>query len=246
VESRTGAKEILERSLNVRSRGSKRRRFGFSTSEDAVTWVVFSYLLRSHRLLETVRMAKWLVLRDSPTMPTLNLWGAPVDDGSGGSQIQQQLKGLCHSIGENRSSFSEPDAIIDLGPAGLVFVEVKYRSGNDCKPPDYVGWERYASAPGLDWCFEDVKASGCYELARNWFLLKSLAADRPATLVNLGPTKLFEGPEGARLIRFAQTLGSDAHASFKKAAWPDLLRPVMTDAPGWFSTFCFERGLMED
>jgi hypothetical protein len=47
IESREGAIDALSRSLNVRSRQSKRSRFGFTTSEDALTWVVFTYLLRS-------------------------------------------------------------------------------------------------------------------------------------------------------------------------------------------------------
>jgi hypothetical protein len=41
-ESRDGALDTLSAALNVCTRSSKR--FGFSTSEDAVTWVVFSYL----------------------------------------------------------------------------------------------------------------------------------------------------------------------------------------------------------
>ncbi len=35
IESRKGAIEVLAQALNVRSRESKLRRFGFSTSEDA-------------------------------------------------------------------------------------------------------------------------------------------------------------------------------------------------------------------
>ena len=49
-ECRDGVLETLSAALNVRSRSSKRSRFGFSTSEDAVTWVVFSYLLRTKQL----------------------------------------------------------------------------------------------------------------------------------------------------------------------------------------------------
>jgi hypothetical protein len=39
---RSGAFRALSCSLNVRNRGSKREKFRFSTSEDAVTWTVFS------------------------------------------------------------------------------------------------------------------------------------------------------------------------------------------------------------
>ena len=55
VESRGGAVEALGHAFSVRNRESKRPRFGFSTSDDAVTWVVFTDLLRSGQLLGTLR-----------------------------------------------------------------------------------------------------------------------------------------------------------------------------------------------
>jgi hypothetical protein len=93
------------------------------------------------------------------------------------------------------------------------------------KPVNYDGWSRYNS-PQLSWHFENVKASGCYELARNWCLLKGLAVERPARLVNLGPAKLFLGNEGDRLDRFAAALGADQRSHFMKVAWPDFLGKV--------------------
>src|SRR4051794_40841151 len=45
-ESREGVDDALNRALNKRCRQSKRVSFGYSTSEDAVTWVVFTHLLR--------------------------------------------------------------------------------------------------------------------------------------------------------------------------------------------------------
>jgi hypothetical protein len=69
----------------------------------------------------------------------------------------------------------------------------------------------------LAWPDEDVKASDCYEPMRNRCLLKSLAAERPASLVNLGPARLFLGAEGARLNRFVMALGTDERSHFMKA-----------------------------
>src|ERR1700704_3912423 len=54
-EIREGAGAALTGALNVRSRRSKRQRFGFSTSEDAVTWVVFVHLIRSGQLVATLQ-----------------------------------------------------------------------------------------------------------------------------------------------------------------------------------------------
>jgi hypothetical protein len=62
--SREGAIEALMNALNELNRPSKVRRFGFSTSEDAVTWVVFTHLLRSDQLVAALKGAG--VSRTSP------------------------------------------------------------------------------------------------------------------------------------------------------------------------------------
>ena len=243
TESRDGAIQTLGQAFNVRNRESKRRRFGFSTSEDAVTWVVFTYLLRSGQLLGALRHAGIIAETTLATAPTLLLWGVPVDNGARGGEIRKQLSDLCTSLQEDPNSFSEPDVIIDLGEDGLVFIEVKHLSGNDLKPVDYPGWSRYASAARLSWRIEDVKALGCYELARNWCLLKGVSGERPATLVNLGPARLFGSAEGARLDRFLAALGTDTRSHFMKVTWSDLLGSRMGEFADWFSQFCRSRGL---
>ena len=123
VESREGASEALAQALNIRNRESKRRRFGFSTSEDAVTWVVFMHLLRSGQLLGSLRQAG--LITDSALMatPTLLLWGAPVDAGARGKEIQGRLRELCAGLREDPNSFSEPDVIVDFGEHGVDAVQ---------------------------------------------------------------------------------------------------------------------------
>lgn len=245
MESREGASEVLRQAFNLRNRESKRVRFGFSTSEDAVTWVVFTYLLRSGQLLTALSQAG-LTCEDA-AMPalTLFLWGVPVDSNDErGTDIQRRLIELCTKLGEDPTSLSEPDVILDLGKAGLIFVEVKHLSPNDTTPADYRGWTKYSSAAWLNWRIEEIRASGCYELARNWCLLKGLAADRPVTLVNLGPARLFRGAEGARLDRFAAALDTDQRSHFVKVSWSDLLRSGSDEVPEWFAAFCRDRGLI--
>jgi hypothetical protein len=241
IESREGAIDALSRSLNVRSRQSKRSRFGFTTSEDALTWVVFTYLLRSGQLVAALQRIELIAEKTPTTAPVLLLWGVPIGTTTRGIELRSQLRTLCASLKEDPTSFSEPDVIIDFGEGGLVFIEVKYRSGNDQKLDSYLGWSRYESAAGMTWQFDEVKASGCYELARNWRLLKGLANDRPATLVNLGPAKLFSGAEGERLTRFINALSPDEHSQFKKVGWSDLLEVVLTTAPNWIVQYCESR-----
>ena len=242
VESRDGARDTLASAHNERNRHSKRQRFGFSTSEDAVTWVVFTHLFRSGLLLGTLRQTGILPIDLLVDDPTLLLWGVPVGSSLRGSAIRMQLNNLCASLAEDTKSFSEPDVIIDLGEAGLIFIEVKYLGRNDRKKAHQCNWSRYESASRLRWRFDDVKASECYELARNWCLLKNLSGERMATLVNLGPPALFLGAEGDRLDRFIAALGlNDGRSRFLKVTWPEFLDGSLDDVPVWFREFCLKK-----
>ena len=246
LESRHGADEALRRALNEHNRSSKRARFGFvPTSEDALTWVIFTYLLRAGLLLKTLQRLGLAADDPNPGMPSLLLWGVPVDDCSGGEELRGQLEMLCMSLGENPQSLSEPDVIIDLGRGGLIFIEVKHRSGNDRQDPNYVGWKKYRS-PELAWDMDVIRDSGCYELARNWRLLHGLASNRRATLINLGPLSLFNGKEGERLDRFAQGLNATKLSEFRKLSWNEFLSDALLEAPDWFIDFCSQRRVIND
>src|SRR5262249_43128803 len=91
IESREGASEVLSQALNIRNRESKQRLFGFSTSEDAVTWVVFTFLLRSGQLAGALQRAG-LFADEKPIMPpALLLWGVPIGNDARGAAIRQRL-----------------------------------------------------------------------------------------------------------------------------------------------------------
>jgi hypothetical protein len=239
--SRAGALQALDKAANARNRISKRIKFGFSSSEDALTWVVFNYLT-SHRQLGSLLQHLGIVAPSNMTAePTVLLWGGPLESGDRASELQATLRRECLDLNENKDSMSEPDVIIDCGAHGIVFVEVKYRSPNDTKPANYANWQKYQSAGRLAWRFDDVKATGCYELARYWCLIERVARTRRATLVNLGPPTLFEGEEGQRLARFAGALDQSEHRQFKKLTWAELLAPILPTAEGWFSDYCREK-----
>lgn len=244
TEARVGAFETLKAALNIRSRDKKRSQFGFSSSEDAVTWVVFDYLRRSKQLIPVLERLG-LPSRDiHESHPALLLWGVPLGPSDHGDAVRDRLVRECIALGERRRSLSEPDVIIDFGEQGIVFIEVKYRSGNDCKPSDHPNWGKYASPGKPLWKFDDVMASGCYELARYWRLLERLADGRRGVLVNLGLPALFGGPEGERLDRFVQALFQSDSLQFAKVTWRELLAPVLPTAERWFADFCSDRKLV--
>ena len=142
-----------------------------------MTWVVFSHLLRTRQLSVALVEAGLISVEASTVVPTLLLWGVPIDSDTAGTAIQEKLKRRCRELGERANSFSEPDVVIDLGGFGLIFIEVKYRCRNDIKTRNYNGWESYAHATNVGWEADEVVNSGLYELARNWCLLKGTAGD---------------------------------------------------------------------
>ena len=130
------------------------------------------------------------------------LWGVPIPPDRAGDdrgwRLRGRLEAIADRLGEDPRSRTEPDVVIDLGPDGVVVIEVKHRSPTDVKDGAYAGWDRYYPADSPLPYAPAVRASGCYELARNWRFGLELAAepDRPFTLACLGPDGLFRG-EGA-------------------------------------------------
>ena len=98
IASREGVIDALSQSLNLRNRESKRSRFGFTTSEDALTWVVFTYLLRSGQLVATLRRVGLIAQESLTTAPVLLLWGVPIGTTTRGIEIRSQLSSLCTSL----------------------------------------------------------------------------------------------------------------------------------------------------
>ena len=116
-QSRGGIAETLKLALNERNRPSKRIKFGFSTSEDALTWTVFTYLNMTGQL----RAARkpFDLMDASSNTACLLLWGAPNPlDSRDGKRLRSELMEVCRRLRETGSSYSEPDVIIDFGKSG--------------------------------------------------------------------------------------------------------------------------------
>jgi hypothetical protein len=221
---RGGIRESLEQSLNEQHRADKISKFGFSTSEDALTWTVFHYLDSSGQLRAALHSCAATGAKSDPS--ALLLWGAPSPpDSPEGIRLRCRLIAICDRLGEDETCRSEPDVAVDLGDAGVVLIEVKYRSGNNRKK---FGdrYNRYIH--GTD-AFSDVAAVGrseLYELVRNWRIGVELARGRPFTLVNLvikdtdpPRTEEFRAGLNPRCGRFLAIRWHDFTAAFQQPDW---------------------------
>ncbi|MCG2661856.1 MAG: hypothetical protein L6437_16625 [Kiritimatiellae bacterium] len=238
---REGAIETLSKAVNIRNRTNKLAKFGFENSEDAVTWTVFRYLQQSNVLAETFRS----LLAQGPAVqcsPSLLIWGVPVPAGNAYAiEIAARLNAISDALKENPSYRSEPDVIVDLGASGIVVIEVKYRSPNEFVRRGGWDWRYYLHSSAFD-NSKNIEESGMYELARNWRIAWELGKATRSTLINLGPTRLFEGDEGQKLDRFVSGLRQDMSHSFIKLTWWDFFSHIPQE-PRWFADFIDSRGL---
>jgi len=229
---REGVLESLKQSLNEQHRADKISKFGFSTSEDALTWTVFSHLRRTGQLHTAMRSCVTPEANSSPL--ALLLWGAPYPlDSPEGSRMRQQLITICDHLGEEKTCRSEPDVAVDFGDAGVVLIEVKYRSGNDRKRFG----DRYNRYVRETDAFSDVAAVGrseLYELTRNWRIGVELAGGRPFALVNL----VIKDSDPARTEEFRAGL-NPKRGQFLVLRWPGFVAGFQQ--PDWLKSYLARR-----
>jgi hypothetical protein len=246
-EVRSGALETLSVALNVANRPNKITKFGFSTSEDALTWIVFNFLHKEGRLAQALRTAGLAISEQLREPDAMLLWGVPVPLDRGisprGWELRQQLEAISDALGERRNKRTEPDVLLDFGPDGIFIIEVKHRSGMTPVPPEDPRWMTYYPLPYAG-C---IRASRCYELARNWRFGLELQGEqpRPFTLVYLGPESLFQGERAAVLQPFEECLPQEGNARFQRMHWNVLLHAI-PNPPGWLLHAVHLRGYLND
>jgi hypothetical protein len=179
--------------------------------------------------------------------PRLILWGAEVSSRDGTpSPVPARLHRVSCLLQEETDRRTEPDVILDFGVAGVVFVEVKFRSGNEIKSPRYEHWERYLGdqGPGPFKIPAEVRANGHYELVRNWCIAWELsrALNVPVALINLGKDALFKGAKGKALSEYESLLAQDRAHAFYRLSWRRLL-DAAGDIPPWLKAYLTERSV---
>lgn len=243
-EVRAGALDTLRQSLNTRNLTNKEARFGFETSEDAITWAIFSWLVHEQpQALSGIGRSLGL---QATSPPDVFLWGAHVP-ANGSSPLPTILRERLRALGENEKSLTEPDVMLDFRAQGLVIVEVKHRAANDVQPASGANkFDRYLGDCAAFANAEVVRETGLYELTRNWRVGFELAAARPFRLVNLGPASLFAAPANERLDRFESALACGPDRAFVRLDWPAFFRTLETSAalPPWLTGWLQDRDIL--
>jgi hypothetical protein len=228
VQVKSGVEQTLLEALNERNRPNKKVKFGFSTSEDALTWTVFTFLRTSRQLGSVLRSIG--IAEGSEDEPELLLWGVPQPPTSyPGGLIRKRIIGICDRLREEPNRRSEPDVIVDFGQSGLALIEVKYRSGNDLQ--DF-GTKHEKYLDGTDAFAEPklIRDSQMYELARNWRIGVELANGAPFTLVNL----VVKSRESKELALFDFGL-NHRKGQFRVLTWAELVNHI--EAPDWLEGY---------
>jgi hypothetical protein len=243
-EVHVGVLETLSTALNILNRENKVKKFGFETSEDAVTWTVFNYLKQRKFLCEFFKRSGvgWLISTDIE--PTVLLWGVPVLGADPrGIDIKKNLITILNQIGEDPQKYSEPDVILDFGNIGVVVIEVKYRSPNDTLNEKSPKWEKYLHNSSAFAEIIGVKKTGYYELARNWRIAWDLAGGRPMALLNLGPDSIFKRDDGKKIHEFSNSLRQNKTHKFFDVTWTRFFEGASQN-PKWFDRYLIERDLL--
>jgi hypothetical protein len=228
TEVRAGLAEAAGAALNERNRKTKILKLASESSEDAITWTVFSFLTSFATATSSWRALAGLPTEAQPSPQSVLIWGSPFF--GQGADLRSQFVEISSSLGEVATSRTEPDVIIDLGAYGLVFVEVKYKSGNDvqsAKP-----WKMY-TASDVFLNSELAQSSGRYELVRNWRIGCDLARDRPFSLVNLVRT-VERGPAETSTRAFAESLKTGPSRRFAQLTFRTLFEAVPKPWASWF------------
>lgn len=246
---REGFIEALESGANELNRSNKKQKAAFSTSEDALTWTVFRWLQLEQRLTATFSSLGINIARKASDEPLLILWGADIaikQKDASDSRLVKILKDISRALAEQPELRTEPDVVLDFGAAGIVIIEVKYRSANEIKSPTYPNWPRYLQMTDSG-AFEDANAireNGHYELTRNWRFGWEISRqlNLPVTIINLGRTALFNGMAGKALATFESLLTQNDWHQFVRLTWNELLESCV-QCPTWIEDYVADKRL---
>ena len=223
----------LNQTINKMNRENKKIKFGFSTSEDALTWTFFKYFVFNNKLNDLLEI---LNIKSKEANFDIYLWGANICKTNKNLNFIDKFIEVSDSFNEDSSKRTEPDVIIKLKDK-LVFIEVKYMSPNEIKT-DKEKFKKYI-VPNVD--EKKVIESEHYELLRNWAFASKLSNRDNFELINLGTQKLFRNKNRNKLTLFEKSLKS-TRGNFRKLTWEEILKKVNErENELWFKEYLKEK-----
>ena len=220
----------LNNSMNELNRKNKKNKFGFSTSEDALTWSFFKYFVVNNKFGDLLKL---LNIKSEETIFDIYLWGTNICSSKTNSKFLENFIETSNSFNENSSKRTEPDVIIELQDK-LIFIEVKYsRSSNEIS----LNEEKFKKYLTSDVNNKEIIESEHYELARNWAFVSKLSYGKNFELINLGLQKLFSDKNRNKLNQFEKALKSEK-GNFRKLSWEEILEKVNnSESDLWFKDY---------
>ncbi len=214
---RPGLDNVLNNSINSINRISKKNKFAFSTSEDALTWSFFKYFVFKNKLKDLLKL---LEIDSEDLKYDIYLWGTNICSTAIDDNFHNKFIQISDSFNEDPSRRTEPDVILKLSKQ-LIFIEVKYLSANEVFE-DKSKFNKYL-IPNLD--NAKLFESGHYELFRNWVFASKLCGEKKYKLINLGLKKLFTDKNADKLLHFEKSLNSE-NGNFTKLSWEQILNKL--------------------
>jgi hypothetical protein len=207
----------------------KKIKIGFYNSEDAFTWIFFSYVLKFQNkklLLDLLKIDEDII--------DIYFWG------SGYKNINIEFRAKLEDIlkkeyFENDEYYTEPDIIIET-KSKIYFAEIKLKSNNDfnfIKDNKYLKEEFFSN-------IDHVARSNCYELVRNWSIGNSIANcfQKDYILLNIGIKEVFETKtEEINMFR----LSLSHPENFRVLYWNDIIPMIKNNADIWYYESLYNR-----
>ena len=206
LEFQNNLESTLNNCLNIRNRKNKKIKIGFSSSEDAVSWIFINYFIQQNKLNLLQE-----VLNLDTKIHEIFLWGVP----QLGKLKNDNLKKICRDLKEAENSFSEPDIII-VCDKEITFIEVKVKSENEIKDPLKKDFDKYLNNDFYK-NKNIAKKSRLYELIRNWTISHYFSNGKTVKLINLAPQNKFRNDTKL----FKKSLNHPDN--FIKLAWEDVI-----------------------
>jgi hypothetical protein len=221
--------DILDSSLNIKNRKNKKNKISFCTSEDALTWIFFSYFSKYEKTENLMEILGF----DRELIDNIYFWGTAYKKTEESDSFRKQMEHiLINYFNEKKKLLSEPDIIIKT-KTKLIFCEIKLGSGNYSKK-SVDKYEKYISNDYFS-DTEKIHESKCYELIRNWSILNKISKGEKVYLFNIGINEIFDKEDSKPYLNYFIESINNKNAFLRKRWVSDIISRInKDDVEDWF------------